>query len=85
MAATWEYDENNNMDGARVLLQRGLRVNKLSTRLRLEWCRMELRYRDKVQTRLQLAGLSLIPVVVRQADPTRLDGMIASRDNGRAW
>ena len=85
MAATWEYDENNNMDGARVLLQRGLRVNKLSTRLRLEWCRMELRYRDKVQTRLQLAGLSLIPVVVRQAYPTRFDGMIASRDNGRAW
>ncbi|KAG4304553.1 hypothetical protein PORY_001946 [Pneumocystis oryctolagi] len=39
-----ELNWNNNMSAARILMQRGLRLNMYSSELWLEYCRMELLY-----------------------------------------
>ncbi|KAG5437835.1 hypothetical protein PCANB_000550 [Pneumocystis canis] len=45
-----ELNWNNNMSAARILMQRGLRLNKYSHELWLEYCRMELLYIIKLST-----------------------------------
>jgi hypothetical protein len=54
---------------ASVLLQRALRVNKTSKSIRLEWCRLELLYKEKTQTRLNIAGLTVAPVASTAGKP----------------
>jgi U3 small nucleolar RNA-associated protein 6 len=57
MAASWEFDQNNNATSARVLLQRALRLNKDSKKTWLEYFRMEMLYVAKLRVRRSLLGL----------------------------
>ncbi|KAG4303264.1 hypothetical protein PCK1_000602 [Pneumocystis canis] len=45
-----EFNWNKNISAARILMQRGLRLNKYSPELWLEYCRMELLYIIKLST-----------------------------------
>lgn len=55
-AAKWEFEENNNSDNARSLLQRGLRFNNTSKTLWLEYYRLELLIAEKMRQRKQILG-----------------------------
>ncbi|KAI9190583.1 U3 small nucleolar RNA-associated protein 6-domain-containing protein [Polychytrium aggregatum] len=54
MAAAWEYEENSNISSARVLLQRGLRLNPESQKLWLEYFKLELLWLIKIRERRRL-------------------------------
>jgi tetratricopeptide (TPR) repeat protein len=56
-AASWEYFSNANIQAARVLLQRANRLNPQSQEILLEYCRLELAYREKVMQRLEIFGV----------------------------
>ncbi|KAH3873448.1 hypothetical protein DPMN_036683 [Dreissena polymorpha] len=56
-AAKWEFEDNNNSDNARKLLQRGLRFNPEARKLWLEYYRMELLYAEKTRKRRELLEL----------------------------
>ena len=56
-AASWEYFSNHNIQAARILLQRANRLNPQSTEVLLEYCRLELAYREKVMQRLDVFGV----------------------------
>lgn len=56
-AASWEYFSNHNIQAARILLQRANRLNPLSKEVLLEYCRLELAYREKVMQRLDVFGV----------------------------
>ena len=57
MAASWEFETNNNTNAARVLLQRALRVNKHVKQLWIEYFRMEMLYVSKLNERRKMLGL----------------------------
>ncbi|KAJ3032734.1 U3 snoRNP protein, partial [Rhizophlyctis rosea] len=54
MAAAWEFDENGNMNSARILLQRALRLNPTSQKLWLEYFKLELLYIEKIKERRKI-------------------------------
>lgn len=56
-ASSWEYFTNHNIQAARILLQRANRLNPLSKEILLEYCRLELAYREKVMQRLDVFGV----------------------------
>lgn len=56
-AASWEYFTNANIHAARILLQRANRLNPHSQEILLEYCRLELAYREKVMQRLDIFGV----------------------------
>ncbi|XP_049852226.1 U3 small nucleolar RNA-associated protein 6 homolog [Schistocerca gregaria] len=56
-AACWEYFRNDNILAARTLLQRGNRFNPDSEEIYLEYARLELAYRQKIQIRIQWFGV----------------------------
>ena len=56
-AASWEFDRNRNVQAARTLMQRGLRVNQHSKQLWLEYFRLELLYVQKIKARRLVLGL----------------------------
>ncbi|CAG8466738.1 2617_t:CDS:2 [Paraglomus occultum] len=58
LAAKWEFEENMNVGAARVLMQRGLRLNPTSTLLWHEYFSLELAYVKKIKTRREILGLS---------------------------
>ncbi|KJE94924.1 hypothetical protein CAOG_005466 [Capsaspora owczarzaki ATCC 30864] len=51
MAAKHEFDDNSNVTAARVLLQRGLRMNDASKLLWREYFRLELLFAEKIRAR----------------------------------
>ncbi|KAI8820189.1 U3 small nucleolar RNA-associated protein 6-domain-containing protein [Fimicolochytrium jonesii] len=51
MAAAWEFEDNTNMSSARVLLQRGLRINPESKKLWMEYFKLELLWVQKIKER----------------------------------
>ena len=53
-AAKFEFDDNNSMSSARVLMQKGLRFNPDSELLYREFFRLELLYMDKIVKRRKL-------------------------------
>ncbi|XP_060592265.1 U3 small nucleolar RNA-associated protein 6 homolog [Ruditapes philippinarum] len=58
-AAKWEFEENNNADTARSMLQRALRFNEESKKLWLEYYRFELMFAEKMRKRRELLGDTL--------------------------
>eukprot|EP00741_Cyanophora_paradoxa_P002251 tig00000571_g2183.t1 len=56
-AASWEFESNNNIQTARVLLQRALRINPAAQKLWHEYCRLELLYVYKVAERRRILGI----------------------------
>eukprot|EP00041_Stephanoeca_diplocostata_P031212 m.967474 g.967474 ORF g.967474 m.967474 type:complete len:706 (-) comp23913_c0_seq25:4521-6638(-) len=56
-AAAWEWSQNNNIAAARVLMQRGIRINPESKALYKEYLRLELLYLDKIRQRRAILGL----------------------------
>jgi hypothetical protein len=57
LSAKHEFEINASVDAARVLLQRGLRLNAQSRKLWLELFRLELLYVDKVRARQAVLGI----------------------------
>ncbi|ORX93777.1 hypothetical protein K493DRAFT_284390 [Basidiobolus meristosporus CBS 931.73] len=57
MAASWEFEDNLNTTAARILLQRGLRLNPESQELWLEYVRLELVYMAKIRERRRILGI----------------------------
>lgn len=57
-AAKWEFEENNNAEAARVLLQRALRINSTSKDLWREYFRFELLYWEKMSRRAEVLGIA---------------------------
>ncbi|XP_046856303.1 U3 small nucleolar RNA-associated protein 6 homolog [Xenia sp. Carnegie-2017] len=57
MAAKWEFENQNNINSARSLMQRALRLNPESCHLWLEYFRLELLFMEKVKKRRQLLGV----------------------------
>ncbi|KAJ3008204.1 U3 snoRNP protein [Thoreauomyces humboldtii] len=51
MAAAWEFEDNGNIAGARVLMQRGLRLNAESRKLWVEYFKLELLWVEKIKER----------------------------------
>lgn len=58
-AAKWEWETNANVQAARVLFQRGLRLNPQARELWLEYFRLELLYLDKVRFFRLLSSASI--------------------------
>ncbi|ETW05730.1 hypothetical protein H310_03430 [Aphanomyces invadans] len=56
-AASWEFSTNLNVDSARVLMQRSIRMNPHSKKLWLEYFRLEFLYVQKLRTRREVLGL----------------------------
>ncbi|OWZ17132.1 U3 small nucleolar RNA-associated protein 6 [Phytophthora megakarya] len=56
-AASYEFGENLNVDSARVLMQRAIRLNKHNQKLWLEYFRLELLYVQKLAMRRQVLRL----------------------------
>jgi len=56
-AASFEITCNNNYDASRKILQRGLRINKKSQKLWLEYFRMELLYLQRTVMRREVLGI----------------------------
>ncbi|KAJ3105388.1 U3 snoRNP protein [Phlyctochytrium planicorne] len=54
LAAKWEFEDNNDMTSARVLLQRGLRINSESKNLWHEYFKLELLYIAKLKERRRI-------------------------------
>ena len=57
MAATYEWEENGDMNAARTLLQRGLRFNKESRELWVAYFKAELLFLVKLMERRKVLGL----------------------------
>lgn len=57
LAAKYQFEDNADAQGARTLLQRGLRINPELTRLWLAYCQFELTYIAKLLARRRLMGL----------------------------
>jgi U3 small nucleolar RNA-associated protein 6 len=51
MAAQWEFETNGNMNSARILLQRALRLNGNSEKLWIEYYKLEWLYVEKIKKR----------------------------------
>ncbi|KAJ3222156.1 U3 snoRNP protein [Clydaea vesicula] len=51
MASKFEFEENNNVNSARILLQRSLRINPDSKKLWLEYFKLELLFCEKILER----------------------------------
>lgn len=58
LSASWEYKNNDNILSARAIFQRANRMNPKSVEILFEYCRLELMYREKILTRMQIMGLS---------------------------
>eukprot|EP00938_MAST-03A_sp_MAST-3A-sp1_P005669 g5669.t1 len=56
-AASFEISCNNNYDASRKILQRGLRINKKSQKMWLEYFRMELLYLQRTVMRREVLGI----------------------------
>ncbi|OQS02563.1 delta-1-pyrroline-5-carboxylate dehydrogenase 12A1, mitochondrial-like [Thraustotheca clavata] len=56
-AASWEFTSNLNIDSARVLMQRSIRINPHSQRLWTEYFRLEFLYVQKLRVRREVLGL----------------------------
>ncbi|KAJ3292060.1 U3 snoRNP protein [Borealophlyctis nickersoniae] len=54
MAAAWEFEENGNMNSARILLQRGIRLNTEDKTLWHEYFKLELLFIEKVKERRKI-------------------------------
>ncbi|KAJ3037010.1 U3 snoRNP protein [Rhizophlyctis rosea] len=72
MAAAWEFEENGNMNSARVLLQRGLRLNPKSEKMWLEYFKLELLFIEKIKERRRIlfGDDASKPVPILQPKPT---------------
>ncbi|KAI8576019.1 hypothetical protein K450DRAFT_258984 [Umbelopsis ramanniana AG] len=57
MAASWEFEENANIVAARVLMQRGLRLNPGQAQLWHEYFRLEQLYIEKIKARRKILGI----------------------------
>ncbi|PVU97614.1 hypothetical protein BB561_000440 [Smittium simulii] len=53
-AALFEFEVNNNDGNARRLMQRGLRINKKSKKMWLEYCKFELIFAEKIKLRRKI-------------------------------
>ncbi|RKO91087.1 U3 small nucleolar RNA-associated protein 6-domain-containing protein, partial [Blyttiomyces helicus] len=51
LASAWEFEENNNVNSARTLLQRGIRINRDNQLLWHEYFKLELLYTEKLKER----------------------------------
>ena len=56
-AASWEFFDNANAKNARVLLQRGLRINKTCQQLFLQYFNLEFHYIQKMRGRREILQL----------------------------
>ncbi|KAJ1554187.1 U3 snoRNP protein, partial [Nowakowskiella sp. JEL0078] len=54
MAASWEYETNNNITTSRVLFLRGIRINPDSSKLWLEYFKLELLWITKILERRKI-------------------------------
>ncbi|KAI8840354.1 U3 small nucleolar RNA-associated protein 6-domain-containing protein [Chytriomyces cf. hyalinus JEL632] len=54
LAAQYEFQDNNNMTSARVLMQRGLRFNKEAKSLWHEYLKLELLWTEKIKERRRI-------------------------------
>ncbi|CDH56617.1 u3 small nucleolar rna-associated protein 6homolog [Lichtheimia corymbifera JMRC:FSU:9682] len=57
MASSWEFEHNANPASARVLMQRGLRLNPTDELLWHEYFRLELLYVEKIKLRRRVLGV----------------------------
>ncbi|ODQ68114.1 hypothetical protein NADFUDRAFT_48769 [Nadsonia fulvescens var. elongata DSM 6958] len=86
MAAKYEMEENASMKAARSLMQRGLRFNKDSEQLWLEYTKLELIYVSKILARRKLLGLltekeQMEAELTEVADETNGDNKSAEDDS----
>jgi len=82
MAASWEFEHNNNINGARALLQRGLRICKGDTRLWHEYTRLELLYQEKIKLRVELLGIDAAQMVASTEDSIDISSVPDAEDEG---
>ncbi|KAG2226810.1 hypothetical protein INT45_005775 [Circinella minor] len=57
LASSWEFEDNANPSAARVLMQRGLRLNADKEDLWHEYFRLELLYIEKIKLRRRILGV----------------------------
>ncbi|KAJ3167406.1 U3 snoRNP protein [Geranomyces variabilis] len=92
MAAGWEFQDNGNMSSARVLLQRGLRLNPESKRLWVEYFKLELLWVEKIKERRKVLFKSgehstlpsAPPAAANSIDVPELDGESSAPSNSLA-
>ncbi|KAI9352839.1 U3 small nucleolar RNA-associated protein 6-domain-containing protein [Obelidium mucronatum] len=76
LAAQYEFVNNKNMTSARVLMQRGLRINKEATNLWHEYFKLELLWTEKIKERRRIlfgdSALGLEPrALPSSAEPSK--------------
>eukprot|EP01138_Halocafeteria_seosinensis_P009590 gb/GECG01009800.1/.p1 GENE.gb/GECG01009800.1/~~gb/GECG01009800.1/.p1 ORF type:complete len:783 (+),score=104.37 gb/GECG01009800.1/:1-2349(+) len=74
-AASWEFDVNHNISGARHFMQRALRFNSVSKDLWLHYFKLELLYIRRLQARRMLLGLDDVKTGVEQDVTDSLDSV----------
>ncbi|GAB5585659.1 U3 snoRNP protein [Umbelopsis nana] len=70
MAASWEFEENANIVAARVLMQRGLRLNPSQAQLWHEYFRLEQVYIEKIKARRKILGIDQKSQALRELEST---------------
>lgn len=76
LSATWEYTHNDNIISARAIFQRGNRMNPKSKELLLEYCRLELLYREKIMKRLEVLDIDRETVLRQLQEESAHDNSI---------
>ncbi|KAJ3013902.1 UNVERIFIED_CONTAM: Intraflagellar transport protein 88 [Siphonaria sp. JEL0065] len=77
LAAQYEFINNKNMTSARVLMQRGLRINKEATNLWHEYFKLELLWTEKIKERRRILfgdsalGLEPLGPVAKEDQPPK--------------
>ncbi|KAI9366163.1 U3 small nucleolar RNA-associated protein 6-domain-containing protein [Zopfochytrium polystomum] len=80
MAAGWEFEDKNNINNARILMQRGLRLNRYSQFFWHEYFKLELMWLEKLrQRRIILFGDDGTP----SANPAKPDDLTQVDDDDR--
>jgi len=72
-AANWEYDENQNMNAARALLQKALRILKDDKNIWMQYFRLELLYRKKLSDRFALMGVDADDLTAQKTPADKQD------------
>ncbi|XP_047144309.1 U3 small nucleolar RNA-associated protein 6 homolog isoform X1 [Hydra vulgaris] len=80
LAANHEFETAKNVDNARMLLQRGLRMNKTSEKLWQEYFRMELLHVEKIKKRRKLLGIEgTITKHTNEEEPEMIEDFLANK------
>eukprot|EP01028_Stygiella_incarcerata_P009458 TRINITY_DN4490_c0_g1_i1.p1 TRINITY_DN4490_c0_g1~~TRINITY_DN4490_c0_g1_i1.p1 ORF type:complete len:619 (+),score=171.53 TRINITY_DN4490_c0_g1_i1:153-2009(+) len=72
-AANWEFRENKNVETARALMQRGIRILKENIEMWISYVRLELEFAARIERRSKMLGI-IAPEKAEKEDESKEEG-----------